>query len=60
MSHEENESLFYEVIKNGRIFSSKVFRFQYDHRFLFSNEMVNFRNCKAVHLKNLIKFRWLR
>ena len=45
MSHEENESLFYEVIKNSRIFSSKVFHFEYDHRFLFSKEMVNFRNC---------------
>ena len=45
------------VIKNGRIFPSKVGYFQYDNRFLFSREMGNIRSCKLIRLQKLIKFR---
>ena len=31
MCYEGSKSLFFDVMKNGQIFSSKVFRFQYDH-----------------------------
>ena len=50
MCYEENKSLFFEVIKNGQIFPSKFFRFQYDHRFLFSREMGNIRTRKEIRL----------
>ena len=50
MCYEENKSLFFEVIKNGQIFPSKVCHFQYDHRFLFSREMRNIRTRKEIRL----------
>ena len=50
MCYEENKSLFFEVIKNGQIFPSKVCHFQYDHRFLFSREMRNIRTHKEIRL----------
>ena len=48
---------FFDVMKNGQIFFSKVCHFQYDNRFLFSREMGNIRSCKEVRLQKLIKFR---
>ena len=42
---------FFDVMKNGHIFPSKVCHFQYDHGFLFSRETVNIREYKEVRLK---------
>ena len=42
---------FFDVMKNGHIFPSKIFHFQYDHRFLLSKKMGNIRPCKEVRLK---------
>ena len=42
---------FFDVMKNGHSFPSKVCHFQYDHRFLFSREMGNIREYKVVRLK---------
>ena len=53
-----NENLyFFEVMKNGEIFSLKVCHFQYDHRFLFRRETRNSRTCKEVCMQKLIKSR---
>ena len=49
--HKENKSLFFDVMKNGHIFPSKVCHFQYDHGFLFSRETGNIREYKEVRLK---------
>ena len=38
MCYKKNKSLFFDVIKNGQIFPSKVCHFQYDHRFAFLAE----------------------
>ena len=57
MCYKENKSLFFDLMKNGQIFPSNVFHFQYDHRFLFSTEMGNIRTCKEVWLQKLIKFK---
>ena len=51
MCYRENKSLFFDVMRNGQIFSSKSCHFQYDHRFLFSRETGNIRKwyvCKNV------------
>ena len=48
---------FFDVMKNGQIFPSKVCHFQYDHRFLFSREMGNTVSCKEIRLQKLIKLR---
>ena len=42
---------FLDVMKNGHIFPSKVFHFQYDHGFLFSRETRNIREYKEIPLK---------
>ena len=42
---------FFDVMKNGHIFPSKVCHFQYDHGFLFSRETGNIREYKEVRLK---------
>ena len=42
---------FFDVMKNGHIFSSEVRHFQYDHGFLLSRETGNFREYKEVRLK---------
>ena len=49
--YRENRSLFFHVIKNGHIFSSKICHFQSDHKFLFSREMENIRVCKEARLQ---------
>ena len=51
--YKETKSLFFDVI-NGQFFSSKVFHFQYDNRFLFSKETRNIRMRKQVRLQNLL------
>ena len=48
---------FFDVMKHGQIFLSKVCHFQFGHRFLFSTEMSNIRKCEEVCLRKLIKFR---
>ena len=48
---------FFDVMKNGQIFPSKVCHFQYDHRWHFSRKKGNIRTCKEARLKKLIKFR---
>ena len=48
---------FFDVMKNGQIFPSKVCHFQYDHRWHFSRKKGNIRMCKEARLKKLIKFR---
>ena len=48
---------FFDVVKNGQIFLSKVCHFQYDYRWHFSREKGNIRTCKEARLKKLIKFR---
>ena len=55
MYYQENKSLFFDVMKNGQIFPSEVFHFQYDHILLFSREMGNI-TWKEIRLKKLIKF----
>ena len=55
MCYKESKCLFFGVMKNGQVFSSKVCHFQYDRRFLFSREMVNI--TKEVRLQKLAKFR---
>ena len=57
MSYKENKSLFFDAIKNGHIFPSKVCHFQYDQRFLLSREMENIRTCKEVRLQKLTQFK---
>ena len=47
---------FFDVMKNGQIFPSKVFHFQYDQRFLLSREMGNIRTCKGRTLQKLTQF----
>ena len=51
-------NLFFDVMKNGDIFPSKVCHFQYYHGFLSSREMWNIRVCKEVRQQKLSKF-WL-
>ena len=46
---------FFDFIKNGQIFPSKVCYFQYGHRFLFSRVMGNIRMYKEYVWKNLLK-----
>ena len=41
-------NLFFDVMKNGDIFPSKVCHFQYYYGFLSSREMRNIRVCKEV------------
>ena len=48
---------FFDVVKNGQIFPSKVCHFQYDSRSLFSTEIGNIGSCEEVRLQKLIKFR---
>ena len=47
---------FFDVMKNGQVFPSKVCHFQHDHKSLFSREMGNIRTCKEIRLQKLIKF----
>ena len=58
MRYNKNESLFFDVMKNGQIFPSKVCYFQYDSRFLFCREMGNIRSYKELRLQKLIKSRF--
>ena len=55
--YKEKKYLFFDVMKNDHIFPSKVWHFQYDHRFLFSREMRNIRTYKKARLQELINFR---
>ena len=48
---------FFDVMKNGQIFPSKVCHFQHDYRSLFTTEMGNIRSCERLRLQKLIKFR---
>ena len=48
---------FFDVIKNGKMFPSKVCHFHNDSRFLFNREMWNIRSYKEVRLQKLIKFK---
>ena len=57
MCYKESKCLFFGVMKNGQVFSSKVCHFQFDHRFLFSRELGNIRTCKEVRLQKPAKFR---
>ena len=54
MCYKENESLFFDVMKNGQIFPSKVYHFQYDHRFLFSRERGTLKRARRYVCKNLL------
>ena len=56
MRYVENKFLFFNVMKKGQIFHSKVCHFQYDHRFLFSREIANITTCKEIRLQKLTKF----
>ena len=47
------KSLFFDVLKNGQIFASKVSHFQYDNRFLFSREMGTISSWKEVTLQTI-------
>ena len=58
MSYKENKSLFYDVMKSGPIFPSKVCHFQCDRRFHFSRKMENIRTFVEVRLQKLIKYRF--
>ena len=42
---------FFDVMKKGHIFPSKVCHFQYNHGFFFSRETGNIREYKVVRLK---------
>ena len=42
---------FFDVMKNGHIFPSKVCQFQYDHGILFSRKTGNIREYREVRLK---------
>ena len=44
---------FFELMKNGQFFPSKVSHFQYDHIFVFSRETGNIITCKKVPLQKL-------
>ena len=57
MCYKEN-LYFFDVMKNGEIFSLKVCHFQYNRRFLFRRETRNSRTCKEVCMQKLIKS-WL-
>ena len=57
MCYKENKSLFFNVMKDGKIFPAKVCHFHYDLRFRFSREIGNIRTCKELLLQKLIKFR---
>ena len=57
MCYKKNKPLFFDVMKSGQIFPSKVCHFQYDNRLLFSKEMGNIRSWKEVRLQKLITFR---
>ena len=48
---------FFDVMKSGQTFPSKVCHFQYNDRFLFSREMGNIRTCKEVCLRKPLQFR---
>ena len=48
---------FFDLMRNGHIFPSKVFHFQCIHKLFFSREMGNIRACKEVRLQKRIKFR---
>ena len=50
MCFNENKSLFFDAMKNGQIFPSKVCQFQYDHRFLFSREIKNIGTYNETRL----------
>ena len=43
MCFSENNLYFLKVMKNSKIFLSKVCHREYDHRLLFSREMGNIR-----------------
>ena len=45
---------FFEIMKNGRVFPSKVCHFQYDNRLLFSREMGIIRSCKEFRLQKML------
>ena len=49
-SYKVNKSLFFDVMKNGHIFPSKVCHFKFDHRFLFCREMGNISAWEEVRL----------
>ena len=44
---------FFDIMKNGQIFPSKVCDFQYDNKFPFSRKMENIRGSKEVRLLKL-------
>ena len=48
---------FFDDMKTGQIFPSKVCRFQYNHRFFLSREMGNIRVCNEASLQRRVKFR---
>ena len=56
MCYKEN-LYFFDVMKNGEMFSSKVCHFQYNSRFLFRRETRNSRTCKEVSMRKLTKSR---
>ena len=47
-----------DAMKNGQIFLSKLFHFQYKYIFLLSREMGNVRICNDVRPQNLTQFRY--
>lgn len=46
---------FFDIMKNGQIFPSKVCDFQYDNKFPFSRKMENIKGSKEVRLLKLRK-----
>ena len=48
---------FFDDMKTGQIFPSKVCRFQYNHRFFLNREMENIRASNEASLQKRVKFR---
>ena len=53
MFHEENKSLFFDVLKNGQIFPSKVYHFLYDKRLFLVEKWGTLERARRYVCKNL-------
>ena len=47
---------YFDVMKNDQIFSSKVYHFQYDNRFLFRREIENVRRIQIARITFALAF----
>ena len=57
--YKGNKFHFFDAMKNGQSFPSKVCHFQYEKRFLFSREMRNIRVYREVRLKRVFPSNFL-